>query len=514
MQNQPQKKLIMWHKVTELKLKGLNKSQISRKLYIHRDTVSRYLSMSEDEFIQSSSYKRVYISKLECYRDKILSYLSFCQDLSSSQIHDRLREDYSNFPHFHSNTIYNFVQRVRIEHNLPKVETITREFNKLDETEYGKYAQVDFGEHTIYNSNKKSRKVYFMAMVLCRSRYKFVYIQTTPFTTKTAIYAHELAFQYMGGIPHEIIYDQDRVFIHNENLGDYLLCTEFRSFVSKHHFISTFCKKSDPQSKGKVENVVKYVKYNFLKGRQFIDIETLNIQALAWLERTANGLTHKGTQLIPSSVFDQERDSLLPYIGIPQRIEELMVEYSVRKDNTINYKSNYYTLPLGTYKGPGSTVYLSINKGKLDIYNKETGKIITSHTISNERGKLIAQAEHRKRSRVTITELETDILNYFNSKEEIKLYLTMIETSKKRYYLDNLRYLHNRMKLYNQNELVQQIILQMNSGIYNCITLTNALDKNASTIIEDVEEKYTNNKLTLSEITPEKRDIQQYNSIL
>ena len=39
------KKLVMWNKVRELKSFGLNKSQISRELGLHRDTVARYLSM-------------------------------------------------------------------------------------------------------------------------------------------------------------------------------------------------------------------------------------------------------------------------------------------------------------------------------------------------------------------------------------------------------------------------------------------------------------------------------------
>ena len=41
------KKLVMWNKVRELKSFGFNKSQISRELGLHRDTVARYLSMSE-----------------------------------------------------------------------------------------------------------------------------------------------------------------------------------------------------------------------------------------------------------------------------------------------------------------------------------------------------------------------------------------------------------------------------------------------------------------------------------
>jgi len=42
------KKAFMWYKVRELTEKGLNKTQISLELEIHRKTVRKYLSMSED----------------------------------------------------------------------------------------------------------------------------------------------------------------------------------------------------------------------------------------------------------------------------------------------------------------------------------------------------------------------------------------------------------------------------------------------------------------------------------
>jgi len=43
----------------------------------------------------------------------------------------------------------------------------------------------------------------------------------------------------------------------------------FRSYVSQRCFKTYFCRAADPQSKGKVDNMVKYVKQNFLAGRSF-----------------------------------------------------------------------------------------------------------------------------------------------------------------------------------------------------------------------------------------------------
>lgn len=68
---------------------------------------------------------------------------------------------------------------------------------QLQETPYGYEAQVDFGERRVPVAGSHNKiKIYFFAMVLSRSRYKYTYMSDTPFTAEKAIYAHELAFQF------------------------------------------------------------------------------------------------------------------------------------------------------------------------------------------------------------------------------------------------------------------------------------------------------------------------------
>ena len=76
---------------------------------------------------------------------------------------------------------------------------------------------------TLRTSNGKMRTVYFMAMLLCNSRHKFIYFQDKPFTSESAVTAHEKSFEYFKGIPKNIIYDQDAVFLYDENIGDYMM---------------------------------------------------------------------------------------------------------------------------------------------------------------------------------------------------------------------------------------------------------------------------------------------------
>lgn len=97
-------------------------------------------------------------------------------------------------------------------------------------------------------------------------------------------------------------------------MGDLFLTHGFRKFVREVGFKPIFCRKSDPESKGKVENVVKY---NFLRGRTFTTIDALNQKSVSRLERTGNGCVHAATRLIPSEVFKTEEEYLKPYTGTP-----------------------------------------------------------------------------------------------------------------------------------------------------------------------------------------------------
>ena len=109
---------------------------------------------------------------------------------------------------------------------------------------------------------------------------------------------------------------------------------------------------------------------------------------------------------------EQEIPHLIPYLGTPTIKEEKMREYHVRKDHTINYKSNYYSVPTGTYQGIGTIVFVEVVEKILNIYDKESGKTITSHTLCVERGKHIVNNAHKQDRSIGIDKLEEKILSY------------------------------------------------------------------------------------------------------
>ncbi|MBM2817393.1 MAG: Transposase [Ignavibacteria bacterium] len=457
----------MWYKVKELSDNGFNKSQISYEVGIDRGTVYKYLSMDEQsyqEWIKNPSHVS---HKLFPYIKFIKAELVQYPYLSAAQIEDRLKEHFSELPDIHSKTVYNFVQLVRKKYNIEKPGTDEfRQCEKLPELAYGKQAQVDFGEGYMLTNQEKRIKVYFFCMVLSRSRYKFVYIQNQCFTTKTAVYAHELAFEYFEGVPKEILYDQDTVFLHDENLGDYLLTHDFQAFCKTQSFKTIFCHKADPQSKGKIESVVKFVKYNFLRGRIYIDIDSLNQSAKEWLIRTGNGKKHSTTHKVPSQEWEIEKRHLLPLKSKALAPISSWQRYNVRKDNTVAYRSNFYSLPLGTYQGTDTKIFLEVIETQLNLY-AEDKRLLASHQLSVNKGELVRNTDHGRNKSVTIEQTHNEVFDLLGKTERALLFLQLLKTDKPRYYHDNLRALKQGLVGVSKEIIDKTIEICIESKTYN-----------------------------------------------
>lgn len=458
----------MWYKVKELRASGLNKSQISREVGIDRQTVRRYLTMDEVEFLQWIQNRKHIPLKLKQYYSYVEQELQKKPYLSAAQIEDRLKENFPNLPGVHPKTVYNFVQTIRKKAGIhkPKVST-SRDTQKLPDGPYGKEAQVDFGQAKIKDKEGKSTRVWFFAMVLCRSRQKYIYIQDVPFTSDTAIYAHQMAFMYFEGVPQAIIYDQDRVFMKDENLGDLILTDKFSRYSLDENFKAVFCRKGDPQSKGKVENVVKYVKYNFLLGRDYQGIEKLNREALAWLARTANGKKHSTTRKIPQQEWAKERHYLLPIkIKVHPLLANFDLTHKLLKDNTIIYKGNFYSVPVGTYRGPESRVILSISENKIRIYN-ESNTLIAEHTLCLLKGQYIRNNSHAKDNSKLVAERQQRALQIIGGTEKAQVFLEIIQKSKPRYYLDNLKKLIQGLREMDPEVIDKALDFCLDNNLFN-----------------------------------------------
>ena len=431
-------KIMMYHLVNQMDRDGHSITRIAEYYELNWRTVKHLLSISEEQYLYELEKGRSRVLKLDSFQDFVKEKLRSFPDTSAAQMHDLLKEHHPWFPQVSQKTVFNFVQFVRNEHNIPKVEPI-REYACVAELAYGLQGQVDFGFYNMKTTLGKTKKVQFFTFVLARSRYKYILFTDTPFTTETVIQAHEKAFEALRGIPAEIVYDQDRLFLVSENLGDLIMTSGFKGYPKERGFRVWFCRKADPESKGKVENVVKYVKQNFLYNRLFRDLDTLNDDASDWLHRTANALPHGTTKKIPIYEYCIEEPFLIPWypIIIPQADYPA---YAVRKDNTISWKSNLYSLPLGTYKGPGTQVLVSSTKLELILLDQDKNELCR-HQVSQLTGQKILKTDHGRDKRLVIAEMMEEFCALMIDKDAAMEWILQIKEDKPRYIRDQIQLL-------------------------------------------------------------------------
>ena len=426
----------MYYEVNKLKGYGFSMAKIARYLTMDARTVNKYLQMTVDDYEQSLLKSGERNKVLSPYEDFVKGKLSQFQDTTAAQIHDWLKEHHPDLPNISQRTVYNFVMFVRQKHNIPLVQ-IDREYFPVEELPYGEQAQVDFGEYSMRLSDGRRKKVKFFTMVLSRSRMKYVWFIENSFTAQSVAESHERAFAYFSGIPQTLVYDQDRTMLVDENIGELILTATFKQYTKSRTFKLHFCRKSDPQSKGKIENVVGYVKKNFLYSRVYSGIDTLNSEVLAWLGRTANYLAHNYTKKSPQSEHMIEKSFLNPYIPLIIEKKETKM-YHLRKTNTIAYKSNFYTVPMGTYQGTGTQVIVKEKENLVEIYTLQE-ELICTHTLSTLQGQTIANTNHRRDTSKGLDEMTSEAVLHFTNKDIAISYLQQIKEKYPRYIRDHLQ---------------------------------------------------------------------------
>lgn len=507
-------KLIMYHQIHQMNRDGWSINKIAAHLVIDRRTVTKYLSLSEEEYIDFQNSLKNRRKELQPYEPFVRFKLSLHQDTSAAQMHDWLKEHYTDFPEVSTRTVYNFVQWVRQEHNIPKI-VCKREYFIVEELPYGKQAQVDFGEYNMRDGLGKRVKVYFFTIVLARSRYKYLYFSLSSFTTSLAITAHQKAFEYFGGVTQEVVYDQDSVFIHDENKGDYVLTEKFREYCKTMPFDLHFCRKADPESKGKIENVVKFIKQNFLYNRPFADIETLNKEALAWLNRTGNGMPHNFTKQKPYDMWLEERKYLKPLV--PYAIETEKNTYTVRQDNSILFKGNYYSVPQGTYKDKESAVLVMVRDSQVFI-NDLQDNLICSHKLCFDKGKKITNTDHKRDKTKSIDNLLLDTAMRFPDYDLAKKYLQEVRVRKNRYARDQINAIKQAIIPITPEVVLSTLKYCMDNAIYSATDFISVLSTNTqktyNTNFKAPEKISSALSKNISELIPNTSNIINYERIM
>lgn len=119
----------------------------------------------------------------------------------------------------------------------------------------------------------------------------------------TLIGCHERAFQFFGSVTETILYDNMRTVVkHSYEKGENKWNDKFLRFAKHYGFNPLRCRPYHPQTKGKVENGVKYLRMNFSTRIKVVTgLADLNTQVRLWLDTTCNVRVHRTTRKVPLS---------------------------------------------------------------------------------------------------------------------------------------------------------------------------------------------------------------------
>ena len=275
----------MLNQEDQLEIKILHKQgkgirAITRELSKSRNTVRKYL---RNENTLSYERKKKKVSILEPYKQYIEERLKNARPhhIPATVIQ---REIAMRGYKGGITTVRIYVRRLKVPDISPKIIRF--------ETPPGQQMQVDW---TIFQGGKQ-RLLAFIA-ILGYSRLAYVEF-TTSDNEETLLQCHQNAFEYFNGVPNQILYDNMKTVVIERNgyqEGNHRFQKTFRDFAKHYGFMPKLCKPYRPQTKGKVERFIGYIKKSFYiplithpKIPQEVDIDYLNREVKKWLTTIAN----------------------------------------------------------------------------------------------------------------------------------------------------------------------------------------------------------------------------------
>lgn len=281
---------------------GLSKGALAERLGISRRTVYYWVESGQldreldDEPVRYRSRPPV-VRKVDAYRSIVETRLAEYPKLSAVRLFDEIRAA------GYDGGYTQLKELVRAVRPTPPADPVVR-----FETPPAHQAQVDFAEFRL-----PWGKRYALVVVLGYSRMMWLQFFSRQ-TMAVLIRGIEQSFEFFGGVPSELLFDQLKaVIVDDERLvgGKLLENAEFLRFAAHWGFRIRACRPYRAQTKGKVERPIGYVRQGFFYGRAFVSDEDLNAQALSWMARTANVRTHRTILEAPQTRFERDERALL-----------------------------------------------------------------------------------------------------------------------------------------------------------------------------------------------------------
>lgn len=364
--------------ILDLARQGLSVTAIARRTGLDRKTVRKYIARGLEPPAYTPRPPRPgLLQPFEAYlRERVERF----PELTGQRLWRELRD--RGFTGGYT-IVTDFLREVR-----PAPEPV---FERRFETPPGRQAQVDFAFFRVcFDSEPEvERIVWLFSLVLGHSRMlwgRFVVRQDLA----SVLRCHVAAFEALGGVPEEILYDRmktavlgevdDRGIVYNEKL---------LSLATHYGFLPKACKPYRAKTKGKVERPFRYVREDFFLARSFRDLDDLNAQFAQWLDQVANRRLHGTTGRIVAEHFAEEQPKLKSLPAGPFD-EVLGLERRVSHEGMVSVGGNLYSVPDGTRR---RAVEVQVTAAELRIV--EDGKLIATHPVLEGRGQRRIAEGHR-----------------------------------------------------------------------------------------------------------------------
>ena len=364
--------------ILDLARQGLGVSAIARRTGHDRKTVRKYLARG----LEPAAYKprAPVASLLEPFEAYLRERVTRFPDLTGRRLWREVRG--LGFPGGYS-TVTDFLRTVR-----PAPEPL---FERRFETPPGRQAQVDFAFFKVAFTDMPGteRVVWLFSLVLGHSRMmwgRFVPRQDLA----TVLRCHVAAFQALGGVPEQILYDRMRTAVLGEvDEKGIAYNAKLLALATHYGFLPKACRPYRAKTKGKVERPFRYVREDFFLARSFRDLDDLNAQFAQWLDQVANRRLHGTTRRIVVEHFAEERAALRPLPAGPFNAV-LGLERRVSHEGMVSVAGNLYSVPDGTRR---RSVEVQITAA--EVYILEDGRLIATHPVLEGRGRRRIAEGHR-----------------------------------------------------------------------------------------------------------------------
>ena len=307
----------------------------SKKHKIHWDTLQRILASAEPpEYQRKEPVKRPKIGEFVPIIHEILR--------SDQEVHRKQRH-----------TAKRIFQRLRAEYHYTGGYTGVKEVVRAWHNEHQEVflplvhppgeAQVDFGQADVVLRGETTRVAMF-AMTLPYS--DVIFLQVFPREcTEAFLEGHRRAFEFFGGVPRRISYDNSKIAVAKITGSRQREVTrEFLRLESHHLFEHHFCLVRRANEKGHVERLLDFARANFLVPVPRTDaLGSLNERLAEDCHRDQDRVL-RGKSGSKAALLAEERGSMLP---LPKEMFEArrVAPGQANSLSLVRFDTNDYSVP-------------------------------------------------------------------------------------------------------------------------------------------------------------------------